>query len=163
MRMLENELVNGRNAYTAVNLMNDLHASVFAETIKGNKLDVMTRNIQKSFVDALITASAKEEGIKVNKKIALDDFYDFGTSHMLCGHSQCLSHNRDNNDRMGARRDVSFYGSQINRTSDAISVKRGELLKIKDLLKNRVNIANEATRYHYKDIIIRIDNALNIQ
>ena len=163
MRMLENELVNGRNAYTAVNLMNDLHASVFAETIKGNKLDVMTRNIQKSFVDALITASAKEEGIKVNKKIALDDFYDFGTSHMLCGHSQCLSHNRDNNDRMGARRDVSFYGSQINRTSDAISVKRGELLKIKDLLKNRVNIADEATRYHYKDIIIRIDNALNIQ
>ena len=64
---------------------------------------------------------------------------------------------------MGARRDVSFYGSQINRTSDAISVKRGELLKIKDLLKNRVNIADEATRYHYKDIIIRIDNALNIQ
>ena len=65
--------------------------------------------------------------------------------------------------RMGARRDISFYGSQINRTSDAISVKRGELLKIKELLKNRISVADEATRFHYKDIIIRIDNALNIQ
>ena len=158
MRMLENELVNGTKAYTAFDMVNDLHNNIFAKTISGAKLDVMTRNIQKAFVDALITASAKEEGIKVNKKFTLEEFFDFGTSHMLCGHSQCMS-----GDKMGARREVSFYGSQINRTSDAISVKRGELLKIKELLKNRINTSDEATRYHYKDIIIRIDNALNIQ
>ncbi len=34
-------------------------------------------------------------------------------------------------DRMGARRELNFYGSQLNRISDAISVKRGELLRIK--------------------------------
>ena len=158
MRMLENELVNGGKAYTAVEMMNDLHNSIFSKTLSGGKLDVMTRNIQKAFVDALITASAKEEGIKVNKKFHMEDFYDFGTSHMLCGNSKCMAH-----DKMGARREVSFYGSQINRTSDAISVKRGELLKIKELLKTRTSSADEATRYHYKDIIIRIDNALNIQ
>ena len=38
---------------------------------------------------------------------------------------------------MGAPRVLNFYGSQLNRISDAISVKRGELLRIKKLLQNR--------------------------
>lgn len=113
---------------------------------------MMTRNLQKGFVDALITAAAADEGIKINKKIAEPRLLD--ESHSFCS---C-----DDHQRMGARRELSFYGSQINRTSDAISVKRGELLRIKDLLKIRLNTSDTATKYHYKDIIIRIDNALKI-
>ena len=65
-------------------------------------------------------------------------------------------------DRMGAPRTVNFYGSQIMRASDAISVKRGELLRIKELLQSRLNTSDVATKYHYKDLILRINTALGI-
>ena len=158
MRMLENEMHNGKKAYTAVELMNDLHRAVFATTIAGRVPDVVTRNTQKLFVDALITAAAAGEGIKVNKRL-VDDFLG---ERLLDADEHHLCSCGDDHERMGRRREVSFYGSQINRTSDAISVKRGELLRIKDLLKLHLGTADEATRYHYKDLILRIDNALDI-
>lgn len=65
-------------------------------------------------------------------------------------------------DRMGARRELNFYGSQLNRISDAISVKRGELLRIKDLLQSRLGTSDVATKYHYKDMILRINTALGL-
>ncbi|MGN0212036.1 MAG: zinc-dependent metalloprotease [Muribaculaceae bacterium] len=172
MRMLENEMQNGKKAYTAVDLMNDLHRSIFAVTIAGGVPDVVTRNTQKLFVDALITAAASVEGIKVNKRIADTDgclATADETLAMLWGerildaddHALCSC--GDDHERMGRRRELSFYGSQINRTSDAISVKRGELLRIRDLLKRNAAIADEAARYHYKDLILRIDNALDVK
>ena len=62
-------------------------------------------------------------------------------------------------DRMGAPRVLNFYGSQLNRISDAISVKRGELLRI----KNRLGTSDTAARYHYEDMILRINTALGIK
>lgn len=153
VRMLENESRNGSNAFTATSMMNALHNHIFATTLKGTQPDVMTRNLQKLFVDALITAAAKEEGIKVNKKLADEPFLNADCNRLCPINDGELS---------GGRRELDFYGSQINRTSDAISVKRGELLKIKQLLKRRTVNATETVRYHYEDIILRIDNALNI-
>ena len=66
-------------------------------------------------------------------------------------------------DRMGAPRVLNFYGSQLNRISDAISVKRGELLRIKKLLQNRLGTSDTAARYHYEDMILRINTALGIK
>lgn len=155
LRMIENESVNGDKAYTIVDLMNDLHKSIFAVTIRGGIPTVEQRNTQKLFVDALMTAASASEGVKLNSAIYGDrilnpDDYSFCPYHAI------------ELEKMGTRRELSFYGSQIARTSDAISVKRGELLRIKDLLKQRLNVSDEATRYHYKDIILRIDNALEI-
>ena len=84
MRMLENEMHNGKKAYTAVDLMNDLHRAVFATTIAGRVPDVITRNTQKLFVDALITAAASVEGIKINKRIA-NESDRLGTTEQLWG------------------------------------------------------------------------------
>lgn len=64
---------------------------------------------------------------------------------------------------MGAPRVLNFYGSQLNRISDAISVKRGELLRIKKLLQNRLGTSDTATRYHYEDMILRINTALGVK
>ncbi|MEG1587204.1 MAG: peptidase M10A/M12B, partial [Bacteroidales bacterium] len=61
-----------------------------------------------------------------------------------------------------ASKTVNFYGTQSNRLSDAISVKRGELLRIADLLKARQNGGDIASRYHYKDLILRINTALGL-
>ncbi len=158
MRMLENEMKNGKNAYRAVDLMDDLHRSIFATTEQGTIPDVMTRNIQKAFIDALITGAASGEGIKVNKKIADEPRLLDNNANHFCSHCAAEDH-----DRMGQRREISLYGSQINRTSDAISVKRGELLRVKDLLQRNANISDVTTKYHYKDMIMRINDALNIK
>ena len=160
MRMLENESVNGRKAFTAVEMMDGLHKGIFAVTERGGLPDVMTRNLQKGFVDALITAAAESEGVKVNKKLT-DNHFLFDHQAPLCSCDD-HAHRSAYADRMGARRELNFYGSQINRISDAISVKRGELLRIKDLLQSRLGTSDVATKYHYKDLILRINTALGI-
>ena len=156
LRMLENESRNGKDAYTTIDLMNDLHRSIFGVTIRGGLPTVSERNTQKLFVDALITAASASEGIKLNRSIMGGQILDPDDCSICPYHAADI-------ERSGTRRELSFYGSQIARTSDAISVKRGELLRIKDLLTSRSNSSDEATRYHYKDLILRIENALEIK
>lgn len=51
-----------QKAFTVVELMDGLHRNIFATTERGALPDVMTRALQKNFVDALITAAAESEG-----------------------------------------------------------------------------------------------------
>lgn len=161
MRMLENELKNGKKAFTVVEMMDKMHNSIFATTIKGGTPDVMERNLQKGFLDALITAAAESEGVKINKQLTATSGNPY-----LFHHTPWCSHNEfaiEQAERMGARRELSFYGGQVNRISDAISVKRGELLRIKKLLESRHNTSDTAARYHYDDMILRINTALGLK
>ena len=161
MRMLENELKNGKKAFTVVEMMDKMHNSIFATTIKGGTPDVMERNVQKGFLDALITAAAESEGVKINKQLTATSGNPY-----LFHHTPWCSHNEfaiEQAERMGARRELSFYGGQVNRISDAISVKRGELLRIKKLLESRRNTSDTAARYHYDDMILRINTALGLK
>lgn len=161
MRMLENELKNGKKAFTVVEMMDKMHNSIFATTIKGGTPDVMERNLQKGFLDALITAAAESEGVKINKQLTATSGNPY-----LFHHTPWCSHNEfaiEQAERMGARRELSFYSGQVNRISDAISVKRGELLRIKKLLESRRNTSDTAARYHYDDMILRINTALGLK
>ena len=161
MRMLENELKNGKKAFTVVEMMDKMHNSIFATTIKGGTPDVMERNLQKGFLDALITAAAESEGVKINKQLTATSGNPY-----LFHHTPWCSHNEfaiEQAELMGARRELSFYGGQVNRISDAISVKRGELLRIKKLLESRRNTSDTAARYHYDDMILRINTALGLK
>ena len=161
IRMLENELKNGKKAFTVVEMMDKMHNSIFATTIKGGTPDVMERNLQKGFLDALITAAAESEGVKINKQLTATSGNPY-----LFHHTPWCSHNEfaiEQAERMGARRELSFYGGQVNRISDAISVKRGELLRIKKLLESRRNTSDTAARYHYDDMILRINTALGLK
>ena len=159
VRMFENEFQNGTDAFTAVEMMDMLHKAIFAPTIGGKKTDVMTRNLQKAFVDALITAAAESEGVKINKS-----FYA-GQPWMAAPQLPCTTANVDaanGGDNRHARL-IDMYSTQINRLSDAISVKRGELMRILTLLKGKRNASDLATRYHYEDIILRIQTALGLE
>ena len=148
VRMYQNEWTNGDKAFSPVDMMQMLHNHIFRKTIAGQKVDVMERSLQKSFVDALITAAAEQEGIKINSKkligetglCYLDDFE--------------LSNSRS--------RTISMTNSQISRTSDALSVKRGELIRIMNLMKSRRNISDLSTQMHYDDVILRIQTALGL-
>ena len=161
MRILENELKNGKKAFTVVEMMDKMHNSIFATTIKGGTPDVMERNLQKGFLDALITAAAESEGVKINKQLTATSGNPYLFHHTpWCSHDEFAIEQAE---RMGARRELSFYGGQVNRISDAISVKRGELLRIKKLLESRRNTSDTAARYHYDDMILRINTALGLK
>ncbi len=157
-RMFENEFKNGREkAFTVTELMDILHKRIFASTIRGEKTDIMTRNLQKSFVDALITAAAESEGVKINKH--LTEAHPILEAPERCW---CPLHGRSLDEARQAARTLSFSSTQINRNSDALSVKRAELIRINNLLKSRKNTADIPTRYHYEDILLRISTALGL-
>ena len=136
IRMYDNEMQNGKNAFTAVEMMNMLHRHIFAKTIAGQTPDVMERSLQKSFVDALITAAAEGEGVKINKHL---------------------------NELSSAQRTIEMTSTQLTRNSDALSLKRGELMRIRQLLRARRAAADLTARMHYDDILMRIDTALGLQ
>ena len=136
----QNEWMNGDNAFSAVEMLDMLHKSIFRKTIAGQKLNVMERSLQKSFVDALITAAAEKEGVKINKSLA-----------------------DENGVSTSAPRTVDMTMTQITRTSDALSVKRSELIRIMRLMKNRRTSGDLSTQMHYDDVILRIQTALGLQ
>ena len=139
VRMYQNEWENGDKAFTAVEMMEMLHQSLFRKTLAGQKLNVMERSLQKSFLDALITAAAESEGVKINKSLSDGSSLD-----------------------SSAPRTLDITMKQISRTSDAISLKRGELLRILRLCKSKANTGDTATQMHYDDIALRIQTALGL-
>lgn len=153
VRMMENEATNGSAAFTAVELLDGLHRAIFASTERGGKPSVHERSVQKNFLDALLTAAAESESVKMSKSLVEEAPLASSSMPMLCqgAHEHSLH---------GEARVLNFYGSQLNRISDALSVKRGELLRIKRLLTQRLAGADTATRYHYEDMLLRINTAL---
>ena len=152
MRMSANEQQNKKSAFTAIDMMDMLHRHIFKKTIAAQSPDIMERTMQKNFVDALITAAAEGEGVKINKHIfdapAIVDDARYGLS--------CK-------ELSSASRTIDFGSTQTLRNSDAISVKRGELLRILKLLKSRRQSGDTATQMHYEDVIMRIQTALGQQ
>lgn len=50
----------------------------------------------------------------------------------------------------------------MSRTSDVAVEKRGELLRIKELLEKYKNVGDESTKGHYLDLIMRINQSLKL-
>ena len=140
VRMYENEWENGSQAFTAVEMMDMIHQSLFRKTLAGQKLNVMERSLQKSLLDALITAANENESVKINKSLTNESNLDSSRPRIL---------------------DITM--TQVSRTSDAISLKRGELLRILRLCKSKANIGDTATQIHYDDMALRIQTALGIK
>lgn len=140
VRMYQNEWMNGEKAFTAVEMIQMLHESIFKKTIAGKKLNVMERSLQKSFVDALITAAAESEGVKINKSLVGEKAVSGSGS-----------------------RTIDMTMTQITRNSDALSVKRSELIRIMKLLKSKAKSGDLSTQMHYDDVVLRIQTALGLQ
>lgn len=162
VRMYENESTNGNDAFKASDMMDMLHKHIFASTIAGRTPDVRERSLQKNFLDALIISANETRGVKDGSlRIADENAHAF--ENMLhkdvleCSHCNHLA-----GERTAARRIINFYGGQVNRISDAISVKRGEMMQIRRLLINRIPSASRDAKYHYEDMLMRINSALGI-
>ncbi len=170
--MYENEAMNGSKAFKASEMMDMLHNALFAKTISGAAPDVRERSVQKNFVDALIIAASENQGVKagVTRSIDADDAamfvknpIEFGCIGGICMHSHSGTRGAHSlGERAPGRRTLNYYGSQGNRVSDAISLKRGELMRIRTLLLSRMASASRDARYHYEDLVMRINTALGI-
>lgn len=182
IRMFENEAMNGSDAFKASEMMDMLHKSIFAKTIAGRDPDVRERSVQKNFVDALTIAASESRGVKVDNvrsKRSIDADPSALLFNDLCHSLGCMHDHSVNTDlssdntdlssddrylgeRTAGRRILNFYGSQGNRVSDAISLKRGELMRIREMLIPRISTASRDVRYHYQDLVMRINTALGI-
>ena len=153
MRMYENEYENGKKAFTPVEFMDMLHRHIFKTTLAAKSPNLLERNLQKSFIDALITAAAEGEGVKINKKLYENTFLDQPDKQLGCQEETFLS---------SKSRNIQMTNTQVTRNSDALSLKRGEMLRVMKLLKSRLHRSDTTTRLHYEDVILRIQTALGL-
>lgn len=153
MRMYENEYENGKKAFTPVEFMDMLHRHIFKITLAAKSPNLLERNLQKSFIDALITAAAEGEGVKINKKLFENSFLDQLGKQLGCQEETYLS---------SKSRNIQMTNTQVTRNSDALSLKRGEMIRVMKLLKSRLHRSDTTTRLHYEDVILRIQTALGL-
>jgi hypothetical protein len=52
-RIFENEAINGANAYTAVEMMNDLRGGIWSELRTGATIDIYRRNLQRAYIERM--------------------------------------------------------------------------------------------------------------
>ncbi len=60
-RMIENETLNGKEAYGLPEMMNDLRIGIFSELNNGKKIDIYRRNLQRAYIDRLEYLMTKEQ------------------------------------------------------------------------------------------------------
>ncbi len=63
-RLLENEAINGKEAYSLLNMMNDLRKGIWSELRRGNSIDIYRRNLQKAHIDRLAYLMTAESEAK---------------------------------------------------------------------------------------------------
>lgn len=152
-RMVDNEIRNGDKALKPIELINDLNAFVFKKTYKGQKLNVYERVTQKNYVDALIVGIAKKYPLTKLRAT---------TAHLTKG-CNCALHASEHvhmaDDPFKDLVEIYKY-TATTRASENISLKRGELMNIKNLLVKRKNISDKPTKYHYLDLIRRIEHVV---
>jgi hypothetical protein len=62
-RMLENETLNGNDAYGLYAMMQDLRNGLFSELRNGKKIDIYRRNLQRAYIERMETIMTTEQNI----------------------------------------------------------------------------------------------------
>lgn len=151
LRMKEMELLFGKeNAWSLTSFFKDMHNEVFAKTFKKQILDIDARLLQSNYVDLLlITTNKNVEKLTSNKVSFVDSFLAIANPEFCAIHG--VNHQKE-------IRNINLTG--MSRTSDMVTAKRAELLKIQTLLQTAIHTGDYETKAHYQDLLMRIDNAL---
>jgi len=132
-RLIENEVLNGTNAYSIVDMMVDLRKGIWAELYNNKTIDGYRRNLQRAYLERsnyLLNELEKQKKTTTNSRLSNSKYF----------------------------KETKFNISQ----SDIKAVIRGELKSLKrDLKRSIPNTKNTINRYHLQDAFDRIDNILN--
>ena len=63
-RIIENETINGKEAYALTTMMKDLRIGIWSELSRGSKIDTYRRNLQKAHIDRLAYLMTAESQTK---------------------------------------------------------------------------------------------------
>ena len=151
LRILEAEFLQTEGSekiMTVVELFDDLRKFIFDKSLKNKSLTIAERMTQKNYVDALI--------IDVGRIYEKTEKGIFGKMPMICDYAH---HNLEDKHSIDEQ-NLTMYFSGMKRLSEVGSAKRAELIKVKKIILVAKNTADEATRNHYEDMLIRLNKAL---
>ncbi|MGW9683993.1 zinc-dependent metalloprotease [Flagellimonas sp. 2504JD1-5] len=110
-RIIENETMNGKDAYGLLEMMRDLRRGIWSETRSGNSIDTYRRNLQKAHIDRLeYLMTAENQG-------KLSDFGGYRKSTII-NTSQSDIRSVARAELNNLKRDIS---SGLGRISDTMS------------------------------------------
>ncbi|MCZ4222128.1 zinc-dependent metalloprotease [Pedobacter rhodius] len=131
-KLISAEAADGASAYKITDLFTDLNGSIFTELKSNQPIDVYRRNLQKLYVDKLISiVKPASAPTAVNAILA------------------------------GGGRGGAAQGGLTASQSDVLSVVKGELKALDDMIKTSANAATGLSKYHLEDLAGRIDDALD--
>ena len=151
LRILEAEFLQtegNEKIMTVAELFDDLRKFIFDKSLKNKSLTIAERMTQKNYVDALI--------IDVGRIYEKTEKGIFGKIPMICDYAH---HNLEDKHSIDEQ-NLTMYFSGIKRLSEVGSAKRAELIKVKKIILVAKNTADEATKNHYEDMLIRLNKAL---
>jgi len=74
LRMVENESLNGSDAYSVLQMLEDVRTGIFSELYRGQAVDAYRRNLQRSFVELASTQLAELDAEeKRNDEVIISD------------------------------------------------------------------------------------------
>lgn len=101
MRMVENESLNGADAYTVLNMMEDIRTGIFSELYKGQAVDAYRRNLQRTFVELASNQIAKLEAEeKRNSDVIISDVIPLMRAELIQLNTDIKSRRFRTSDRM---------------------------------------------------------------
>jgi len=130
-KLISAEATDGESAYKITDLFVALNGSIFTELKSNQTIDVYRRNLQKMYVDKLISIVTPSTASSGNNIVVTR-----GGGMML---------------------QSGISASQ----SDVLSVVKGELKELNTIIKSSANAATGLSKYHLQDLADRIDNALD--
>ncbi|WP_281232586.1 zinc-dependent metalloprotease [Flavobacterium gelatinilyticum] len=150
LRMTENELYQqnktNEKVFTVNELFKKMHQSVFAGTIQNKSLTILERMTQKNYVDVLIVSTNKlfektdpKKVIEIKETLQMPHLCSLDDTHTA--------------------RNINNYF--LKRVTEVTSDKKGELTKVLQLVKLKKSTGDLSTQNHYRDLIQRIEKALN--
>lgn len=159
LRLLEMESIHGKdNVYTVSQLLKEVRGAAFKSTLNGKSLSLDERMTEQNYVDVLLVSTDKLME-KVNKKTLLPLSLTKNNLPELCD----LTPRAFKGEQLRQENELrNIYVNAMTRTSDVASAKRGELLKILNLLEVSKRKGNEETQNHHIDLILRIKQSLKI-
>lgn len=153
LRLLEGEFLaqkdRNKKIMTTKELFEMLRKEIFNKSLWSKSLTIPERVSQKNYIDALIIdvnrIYEKTEGKGIHHMPMICDYSSFG----LHNHSHSLD---DKN--------ITLYFDAMKRLSEVGTIKRAELIKVRDIILKVRGSGNLETRNHYSDLLIRLNKSL---
>lgn len=161
----------GKNAYTVTDCLDDVYQYVWRPTLSGEKLSENQIKMQNLFVKYVgigagikIGKEAKTKSLSGEGFINIPDFLKGSSpiahSSFCSCHPDALKHSEKFSLNPVAGYEPSSATYFISRPQNGLYY--GYLLKIRDMLKRKINHPDKNTQLHYQLLLHNLDNSLKL-